>query len=173
MLNGWKKVADRPLRILYWLPYLLTVVITLFLILYWKHIPAQVPQHWNSAGVIDDYADAGSYICLLIFLYFMLAWHALFIVIIPSFCGKENLFGKHAGALATDADVTQGTRFILYLLMWIDLLMAFMFAYIILCGVFLCNLGAWFLPVTIGVMIIDIIYYLWRLYRLSREIALR
>lgn len=173
MLNGWKKVANRPLRILYWFPYVLTAAITLFLIFYWKYIPAQVPQHWNGAGVIDSYADAGSYIVLLIFLYFGLAWHALFIVIIPSFCEKENLFGKYAGALATDADLAEGTRFILYLLMWIDLLMVFTFSYIILCGVFLRNLGAWFLPATIGSMIIAIIYYLWRLYRLSREIALR
>ena len=34
MLDGWRKVADRPLRILNGLTYVITIGVTVFLILY-------------------------------------------------------------------------------------------------------------------------------------------
>lgn len=170
MLDGWRKVADRPLRILNWIPYVITVGITLFLILFRENIPEKVPMHWNAAGEIDRYSDPLGYIVLLIFMYFILAFHALMMCMIPVFSGNGNFFKKEYAVHATEEDRMKGARATLYMLMWTDILMELIFVYIIVCGVFVRTIGAWFVPaVFIGLGGI-LVWFFWRIQRIQKEI---
>jgi len=45
MFQEWKKVVYKPLKVIDIFISVIVVGITVFLILYWKHIPEQVPQH--------------------------------------------------------------------------------------------------------------------------------
>ena len=93
MFKAWKKMICKPLKIIDVLITIIVLGITVFLILYWKQIPEQVPQHWNFMGEIDNYADGGSYIMLVIMMYFFYAWHQIS-KLIPMFGWKENIFGN-------------------------------------------------------------------------------
>ena len=169
MFKEWKKIVCKPLKIIDMFTGILVIGTTLFLIFYWKYIPKQVPQHWNFAGEIDDYADAGSYIMLVIMMYFFYIAHTL-TKLIPMFDWKENLFGKER-ANKISKDVAYQAINTLYAMLWIcDLLIQIMCAYIILCGVFVRNLGAWFLPITLGLMVVDLVWFLIRIMSIKGKV---
>lgn len=170
MLDGWRKVADRPLRILNWIPYVATVGITLFLILFRERIPEKVPMHWNAAGEIDRYSDPKGYIALLIFMYIILAFHALMMCVIPMLSGSANFFKKEYATRATEEDRIKGARVTLYMLAWTDVLMSVMFVYIILNGVYVRTLSAWFVPAVFIGMGAILVWFFWRINQVQKEI---
>ena len=154
----WKTIADIRLRFLDAAILTIAIATTVFYVLYWPHMPEQVPVHWSGTGKIDNYAHAGSYIMLLILMYFFLAWHAVSKVC-TSLIVKENLFGKELAKKAVSEDEEEGIRVILYMLWWCDLIVQATVAYIILCGVLVRNLGVWFLPaVFIGLTVVLVRY---------------
>ena len=171
MLDGWKKIADGPLKICYRIPYVIVAGLTIFLIFYWKHIPDQVPMHWNGAGEIDHYSSVGGYLMLVIFMYFMLAFHALMTCVIPSCTAKENLFDRETAARATEEDRLKAAKAVLYFLGETDIAMELMFAYIIISGVLVRNLGAWFLPAVCVVLGGIFAWFLWKMHRIKKEIC--
>lgn len=172
MLEEWKRVANAPLKILDKAVWLIVVGTVLFLICYWKYIPEQVPMHWNALGVIDDYADAGGYIMLVIMMCFLLTWHML-AKILPNLTNDENLFGKELMKKATVEERTEVVRFILYMLFGCNLLSEILLAYITICGVLVRNLGAWFLPATGIAFLIIMAWFVWKQYQLKKEIRRR
>lgn len=168
MFAKWKEIVNKPLKILDFLITFILIALTVFLIFYWPDIPEQVPQHWNWMGQIDDYADSGSYIMLLIMMYFFYAWHAIS-KILPAFIQKENLFGKENAARVTEQHINKYIR-TLFLMLWIcDLTIQAVFAYIIVCGVLLRNLGAWFLPAVFLILTLDFIWFFIAILRQKRE----
>ena len=81
------------------------------------------------------------------------------IKVCTSLIEKENLFGKELAKKAVSEDEEEGIRVILYMLWWCDLIVQATVAYIILCGVFVRNLGVWFLPaVFIGLTVVLVRY---------------
>ncbi len=168
MFKKYKEIIYKPLRILDIFISLWLIGITVFLICYWKHIPEEVPYHWNAAGQIDDYSDKGGYIMLIIMMYFLWAWHALS-KLIPLFGIKENLFGKNRIIVPRNVEIRAYN--LIFAMLWIcDLLMQFMLGYIILCGVFVKKLGVWFLPVCIILFIADFIWFYVELSRLKKRV---
>lgn len=148
MFQEWKKIVFTTLKIIDKVILLIVIGITLFLIFYLDHILEQVPQHWNGYGEIDSYADAGGYIMLVILMYFFYAWHQI-TKLIPMFDCKESYLKP------------------LYWMLWCcDLLLQIACAYIILCGVFLRNLGIWFLPTVFVLLAADFIWFFIRIKRL-------
>ena len=169
MFKEWKKLAGKPLRIIDILISIVVIGLTVFLIIYWKHIPEQVPQHWNFAGEIDDYADAGSYIMLVIMMYFFYAWHQL-TKLSPTFGWKENIFGKEPAAKVSE-EVEKEAFNTLMLMLWIcDLILQIVLAYIVVCGVFVANLGKWFLSVTFILLTADFVLFGIKLVRIKNRV---
>ena len=169
MFKEWKKLAGKPLRIIDILISIVVIGLTVFLVVYWKHIPEQVPQHWNAAGEIDDYADAGSYIMLVIMMYFFYAWHQL-TKLAPTFGWKENIFGKEPAAKVSE-EVEKEAFNTLMLMLWIcDLILQIVLAYIVVCGVFVANLGKWFLLVTFILLTADFVWFGIKLVRIKNRV---
>lgn len=158
MFQEWKSIVSRPLKIMDLLITFIPVCTTLFLIVYWPYIPEQVPQHWNEKGIIDNYSDSGSYIMLIILMFFILAWHHLS-KILPTFDLKANLFGKENVHKITKQVEHQYIN-MLYWMLWIcDFILQVTFAYIIVCGVLLRNLGIWFMPAVFAVLTLDFVFF--------------
>lgn len=169
MFREWKKLVDKRLKVIDFLITVIVIGISTFLLFYWKHIPEQVPLHWNLAGEIDDYSDAGSYIMLVIMMYFFFAGHTI-TKIIPSFDLKENLFGKELTHKVSKEKETEAINVLLGMLWACDLLVQMIFAYIILCGVFLRNLGVWFLPLMMILLIVDFVWFFIRMMKIKNSI---
>lgn len=161
-----------PLRMMDTAVWAVTVGTTLFFALYWTHMPDQVPIHWDGAGVIDDYAGAGGYIMLIIIMYFFLAWHVLSKIFL-GLMGNENFFGKELSGKVTGDDRKSGARLFLYMLWWCDLIVEILIAYIIVCGAFVRNLGAWLLPAVFTGLAVDFIWYYVKMGRLKEKIRKR
>lgn len=168
MFTKWKEIANKPLKFLDFLITFILIALTIFFICYWPYIPEQVPQHWNSLGQIDDYADSGSYIMLLIMMYFFYAWHMIS-KIFPAFIQKDNLFGKENAARVTEQHVNKYIRTLLLMLWICDLTIQAVFAYIIVSGVLLRNLGVWFLPTVFLLLSLDFIWFFSSILRQKRE----
>lgn len=170
MLDEWKKISNRPLRFCNWFICFLVVGMSIFLIAYWKQIPDQVPMHWNGAGEIDRLSNKGGYIVVVFLMYFFWAIHGLMMFVIPKSSGKENLFPKEVAVRATEEDRLKGAKAILYFLTAMDVTCELMCAYIIMCGVTVSNLGAWFLPGVFIVMVAESIWYFWKQRQIQKEI---
>ena len=169
MFREWKKLVDKRLKVIDFLITIIVIGISIFLIFYWKHIPEQVPLHWNSAGVIDDYSDAGSYIMLVIMMYFFFAGHTM-TKTIPIFDLKENLFGKELMHKISKEKEIEAISVLLGMLWACDLLVQMIFAYIILCGVFLKNLGIWFMPLIMILLIADFVWFFIRMRKIKNSV---
>lgn len=169
MFKEWKKLAGKPLRIIDILISIVVIGLTVFLIVYWKHIPEQVPLHWNFEGEIDDYADAGSYIMLVIMMYFFYAWHQL-TKLSPTFGWKENIFGKEQ-ATKVPEEIEKEAFNAMMLMLWIcDLILQIVLAYIVVCGVFVANLGKWFLSATFIFLTMDFVWFGIKLVRIKNRV---
>ena len=169
MFREWKKLVDKRLKVIDFLITVIVIGISVFLFFYWKHIPERVPLHWNSAGIIDDYSDAGSYTMLVIMMYFFFVGHMI-TKLIPIFDLKENLFGKelvHKVSKETEIEAIN----VLFGMLWTcDLLVQMIFAYIILCGVFLKNLGIWFMPLIMILLIADFVWFFIRMRKIKNSV---
>ncbi len=169
MIKEWKKLAGKPLRIIDILISIVVIGITVFLIVYWKHIPEQVPKHWNAAGEIDAYADSGINMMLLIMMYFFYAGHQL-TKLLPILGWKENFFGKEAAQKAS-AELEYKAFNTLMLMLWVcDLLFQAVMAYIIICGIFVVNLGKWFLPATFILLTMDFFWFGIEMVRIKNRV---
>lgn len=169
MFTQWKVIINKPLKIVNLLINIIVVGTSLFLFLYWKHIPEQVPQHWNLVGEIDDYADAGSYIMLLILMYFFGIGHHL-TKLICMFDWKENLFGKELVAKVSSEVEGQAFNTLMGMLWYCDLCVQMCMAYIIFCGVFLRSLGIWFLPAVFILLTVDFVWFGIRIVQLKNSV---
>ena len=169
MFQQWKGIVSKPLMILDRFICFIPFCTTAFLILFWRYIPEEVPLHWNSRGMIDDYADAVGYIMLVIMMYFILGWHQLS-KMLPTFDLKENLLGKNNSHLVTPETEHKYLN-LLYQMLWLcDLIIQSVLAYIIVCGVLIRNLGAWFLPTVYLFLIIDFGGFFVRFIRFKNQI---
>ena len=169
MFREWKKLVDKRLKVIDFLITVIVIGISVFLLFYWKHIPEQVPLHWNFAGEIDDYSDAGSYIMLVIMMYFFFAGHTI-TKIIPTFDLKENLFGMELIHKVSKEKEVEAINVLLGMLWVCDLLVQMIFAYIILCCVFLRDLGVWFLPLMMILLTADFVCFFIRIMKIKNSI---
>ncbi len=166
MFRKWKNIVCRPLKILDILITILVLGTTVFFVYYWKDIPEKVPLHWNFKGEIDDYAKPGSYIILIMMMYFFWAGHTL-TKLFSIFDIKENLFGKRNKKSVTE-EMEKKAYNLLFAMLWIcDFLVQFMLAYIIVNGVLVRNLGLWYLPVSLLLLTADFVWFFIKIKNLT------
>lgn len=119
-------------------------------ILFWKHIPQQIPQHFGASGEADAWADKGSIILIFFFALMMLG-----MMCIVEYYVKASGLSKNA----TEAE--KGNLHYIYpMVVLMDLALQLMIAYLIFCSVTARNLGKWFLPVVLTATFAPLVYYL-------------
>lgn len=118
---------------------LLIGILTIFLpLIFWSKIPHTIPSHFGVSGVADNYSDKG----ILILLFFVVAM-LMGVMNIAIFYVKTSATSKYA----TEADKSQMDT-IYPMIVFMNLVIQVMFAYMIFCCVTSRNLGILFLPVS-------------------------
>ncbi len=113
---------------------------TLFAVIRWHAIPEQVPMHFDASGQASGYGSKSTIIFLLI-----AAWVTYVVITVVSFFPNAwNMPGRNRpNGLRAAADMMAVMRPIL----------AFLFGWLIFCSAQGRGLGAWFLPVTMGALL--------------------
>lgn len=129
-------------RLWHWLLDALTVLAllgaTLFVLLRWGEIPAQVPAHFGAGGEITGYGSkTGALTPLLVFSWLM----SVSMIVLGFFPQSWNLPRRTPRAYQAAADGLAVLR----------LGMGLFFGYMLLCTALCRGLGAWFLPVLLTV----------------------
>ena len=125
---------------------LLTLILPL---LFWSKIPDTIPIHYGASGVADNYADKGSLILLFVAIVMLMG-----VMNIAIYYVKSNATSKYA----TEADKSQLDT-VYPMIIFMNLSIQVMFAYIMFCCVTARNLGNWFMPVFLTTTFTPIIFY--------------
>ena len=124
----------------------------IFLIVFWKHIPDSVPNHFNGAGQIDGYAGKGTLLLLPVFM------AVLYLVLSLVKTMRFRSLGK---------EVRVPVPPLLFSTMKLAVLAGF--AYMTVCSALGRPLGAWYLPVfltlILGPMVVNAIIVLPRMMK--------
>lgn len=156
-------IANISMHILMWVPCVLTAV-------FWKRLPDKIAQHFNAAGEIDVYGSKITLLVVLTICFIIYGLHFAAMYLSPYIMGPENIFGNKVKHIATEEDIWQGMIIILKMIAYMDVFILLTFVYALLCSVLMVPLGSWYLPVFIGGIILDFIYFIWRISRKRREI---
>ena len=135
---------------------LLLAGVTAWLCLTWGSIPAQVPLHYNAAGQIDRWGGKGTLMALG-----AIAW-VLY--------GVLTAVERFPGAWNTGVKITEENRERVYallghLLSTLKLVICAMFAWILAAAALCRPLSGWFLPVMLGAVFGDMLYWFIRVFR--------
>lgn len=148
-----KKLLDRGMNAL---SFLLLAGVTVWLCLTWGSIPAQVPLHYNAAGQIDRWGGKGTLMALGV-----IAW-VLY--------GLLTAAEQFPSAWNTGVKITEENRERVYallghLLSTLKLVICAMFVWILAAAARCRPLSAWFLPVVLGAVFGDMLYWFIRVFR--------
>lgn len=143
-------------RLMNWLSLLLLAATTLFLLLSWQGIPAEIPMHFNALGEIDRWGGKASLLVLP-----GIAWvtHGL-MTVVEHFPGLWN-----TGVRITVENRERVYRLLGHLLSTLKCLITALFVFLTLWCTLARPLPGWFLPVVLGCLFGDIIYWLVRVVR--------
>ena len=127
-----------------------------FLAACWHRIPARVPMHFNSAGEIDRWGARAELLILPVISWLMY--------------GLLTVAEQFPGAWNTGVKVTEENRERVYALLGhmlstLKLLVIAMFTWITLWCALAKPLPVWFLPVVLGAVFGDMIYWFVRVFR--------
>lgn len=130
------------------LSFLVLLGATLFIVLRWDSIPAEVPTEFGGAGRPEDYQTKSSLWGMLI-----VGW--LFSAALAVIGRVPALWKKNGGFVRVSrlriGGVTIGPNWLNMDLM--SLLVALLFSYLSICSALCRPLGAWFMPVFFGVLL--------------------
>ena len=146
---------------------------TIFLFVFWKYIPAQIPTHYNSAGVADKWGGKGLLFLLVIFLFFIYGGHFIGMLFIKYGTTPEGLYSKKLKDLVTEEDMQVGLCLTKTYLAWTDATVLLMFVYIIFCSASCRAMGDWFVWVVFGVIAAEFVWYMAALSKRKKRIRLR
>lgn len=130
-----------------------------FLISIWGNLPEQIPSHFGAGGEADAYGGKGS----LIFLFIMMLALSLMMFAAALFPNLWNMPCK-----ITENNSVLAYRYTRTMMCSLSLVMAALFSYTLICSALGRPLGAWFLPVTLAVMLGDIIFCIVKIVRLPK-----
>lgn len=148
-----RSLLDKTLNRLCLLILLGTAV---FLALYWKRIPLEVPMHYNAAGEIDRWGPRAELLILPV-----IAWLLY---------GIMTVVEQFPGAWNTGVKVTAENRERVYALLGhmlstLKLLIVALFTWITVQCALALPLPVWFLPVVLGAVFGDMVYWLIQVFR--------
>lgn len=124
-------------------------------IVFWKWIPDTIPMHYNAAGQVDNWSDKTSLILLLFVILILLG-----LMCITEYYLRVSAISKNAD------DSEQNQMFMVHsMIVLMNLLIQLMFLYMIVCIVSCRRLGRLFLPVSLVVVFLPLVWYLVKYYR--------
>lgn len=138
------------------LSLLVLVGTALFLALYWRHIPQEVPMHFNAAGEIDRWGSKAELLILPVISWLMYG----LLTVVEQFPGAWN-----TGVKVTEENRERVYALLGHMLSTLKFLIMVMFAWITLWCALAKPLPVWFLPVVLGAVFGDMIYWLVRVFR--------
>ena len=124
---------------------LLTIVLPLA---FWSKIPNEIPIHYGASGVADNYADKSS----LVLLFFVIAM-LMGAMNIAIYYVKSSADSKYA----KEAEKSQ-IHTLYPMIVFMNLSIQVMFAYIMACCVMGKNLGVWFAPVFLTITFLPVVF---------------
>lgn len=127
-----------------------------FLALYWSRIPAEVPKHFNAAGQIDRWGSKAELLVLPVIAWLMY----LLMTVVEQFPGAWN-----TGVKVTEENRERVYALLGHMLSTLKLLIMAMFTWITVQCALSRPLPVWFLPVVLGAVFGDMIYWLVRVFR--------
>lgn len=136
-------------RKVHWLTLLIGVLTMVLPLIFWSKIPDEIPMHYNAAGVVDNWEDKTS----LILLFFVIAM-LLGVMSIVIYYVKSNLNSQYA------SEHEKSEMSMVYpMVVFMNLVIQCMFAYIMFCSVTSRNLGTLFLPVVLIATFAPVVYF--------------
>ena len=138
-MKNRRKAFDRVLLALSLMTFLGTVV---FLTVYWRHIPEEIPTHFNAAGQIDGWGGTSSILLLPIVGAVMLGVFQFTAFIISNM--------KDAGSV-------RPLRAMEVLCRSLCFITTLVFTYTTVCSALCVPLGRWFMPAFIGAIAVIIV----------------
>ena len=136
---------------------LMLVGVTIFLVVSWKNIPAEIPMHYNFAGEIDRWGLKSEMIFLPIISWVMY----ILITVIERFPNVWN-----TGIKITEENKEPAYRILKKLISTVKLIIVAMFSFLSLQTALSFKLPFWFLPVYIVILFGDIFFWIWKLIRI-------
>lgn len=127
----------------------LTIVLPL---VFWSKIPNVIPTHYGASGMSDAYSDKGT----LILLFFVVAM-LMGVMNIAIYFVKTSATSKYA----TEAEKSEMDT-VYPMIVFMNLAVQIMFAYIMVCCVTSRNLGVLFMPVTLIATFAPVVYFLYK-----------
>ena len=127
-----------------------------FLVLYWRDIPQKVPMHFNAAGQIDRWGSKAELLILPV-----IAWLLyLMMTVVEQLPGAWN-----TGVKVTEENRERVYALLAHMLSTLKFLTVVLFAWISLCCALTRPLPMWFLPVVLGALFGNMIWWLVRVFR--------
>ncbi len=133
---------------------------SIYLIAAWKDIPAQVPGHYNAAGVADSMTSKGSILFAIIFgwILYLILWGA-----------EQFPQSWNTGVKVTPANQWRVYRVLKNMLVTLRLFLALTFCYLAVCMAVSCQkLPTYYLLIILAGIFGDIIFSWIMLVRVSR-----
>lgn len=138
------------------LSLLLLLGTAVFLAVCWRYIPEEVPMHFNAAGEIDRWGSKAELLVLPVISWLMYG----LLTVVEQFPGAWN-----TGVKVTEENRERVYALLSHMLSTLKLLTIAMFTWITVWCALARPLPVWFLPVVLGALFGDMIYWLVRLFR--------
>ena len=138
-------------RILEALSLMLTIGTTLYLAAGWDSFPDRIPAHYNAAGEIDRWVTKGEMVFLPVMMWILY----IGLTVLQHFPQIWN-----TGVQVTQENRERVYRTLMYMLETLKLLIEAVFSFLTVYGITGKNLPSWFLPVFIGLVFADLIFWL-------------
>ena len=138
------------------LAILILLAATVFVLINWSNMPEQIPSHYDFKGQPDAYGGKGTLVVLMV-----TAW-----ILVPMMMILGN-FPKfyNTGVQRTPTNEAVINRITRDLISFMEFAIAVLFAYMMIVPVIGASMGAWFIPVFLGVIFGSIIVTVVRLIR--------
>ena len=134
----------------------LTIILPL---VFWSKIPSQIPIHYGALGVADNYADKSSLILVAFAVAILMG-----VMNIAIYFVKTSATSKYA----TEAEKSQ-MDVVYPIVIWLNLAVQVVFAYIMFCCATGRNLGSWFMLVSLAVTFAPLVFLIAKTPKTKKE----
>ena len=139
---------------------ILLVGLTFYLIMIWENIPDKIPAHYDWAGNIDRWGKKGELLITPI-----MSW-LLYLMI----TALEQIPGIwNTGVRVTEENKRRVYRVLKYMIKSMKLLMVTAFFYLSLNSISGQPLPGWFTLIFLGIMFVDLFFWIWKLIKVSQR----
>ena len=142
--------------------HILSLMIGMFSIvcpvIFWSKIPERIPMHYNAAGKIDNWGEKSTLILLFFVVVLMMGMMSIVIYVVKSSMDSRYSTTQEKSVMPMVYQV----------MVFMNLMMQVMFAYVMFCCASCRELGIFFLPVFLAGIFLPMVYMIVK-YRRLRE----